>query len=191
MDTDKHTLHIKNMVCPRCIMAVRGSLESLDLHPREVELGTAILDEELTDDLRRRIAQVLTPLGFELLDNPRSLLVEQIKNLVIDLVHYRPEPLRENLSTYLSGKLHRDYSLLSKLFSETTGTTIEKYFIAQKIERAKELLVYDELSLAEIADQLGYSNTAYLSTQFKQVTGLTPGHFKKLKENKRKGLNEV
>lgn len=184
-------LHIKNMVCPRCIMAVRQCLESLGLHPQSVELGTAVLTEPLTDELRRRIAETLTPLGFELIDDRRSQLIEQIKTTIIQLVHYRNEPIKVNLSDYLSSRLHREYSALSKLFSETTGITIEKYFIAQKIERAKELLVYDELTLNEIADLLGYSSAAYLSAQFKNVTGLTPSHFKRLKEHRRLSLDKL
>ena len=185
------TLHIKNMVCPRCIMAVRQCLERLGLRPLSVELGTAVLPEPLDEDCRHLVAEALQTLGFELLDDPRAWLVEQIKTAVIDLVHYRDGQPKANLSGYLSTKLHRDYSALSKLFSETTGTTIERYFIAQKIERAKELLVYDKLTLNEIADRLGYSSAAYLSAQFKQVTGLTPSHFKRLKENKRRGLDEI
>ena len=194
------TLHIKNMVCPRCIMAVRQCLESLGMHPRSIELGTALLPEPLDEDKRRQVAEALQALGFELIDDRRSQLIEQIKTTVIDLVHYHDKGPKSNLSDYLSAKLNREYSALSKLFSETTGTTIEKYFIAQKIERAKELLVYDELTellvydeltLNELADLLGYSSAAYLSTQFKQVTGLTPSHFKQLKENKRKSLDQV
>lgn len=185
------TLHIKNMVCPRCIMAVRQCLENLGMPPQSVELGTAVLSEPMDEDKRRQVAEALQALGFELIDDRRSQLIEQIKTTVIDLVHYHDKRLKSNLSDYLSAKLHRDYSALSKLFSETTGTTIEKYFIAQKIERAKELLVYDELTLNEIADLLGYSSAAYLSTQFKQMTGLTPSHFKQLKENKRKSLDQV
>ena len=169
------TLHIKNMVCPRCIMAVRQCLERLGLHPLSVELGTAVLPEPLDEDRRRLVAKALQALGFELLDDPRARLVEQIKTAVIDLVHYRDSQPKANLSGYLSDH----------------GTTIERYFIAQKIERAKELLVYDELTLNEIADRLGYSSAAYLSAQFKQVTGLTPSHFKRLKENKRRGLDEI
>lgn len=185
------TLRIKNMVCPRCIAAVRQCLSGLGVAPLVVELGEATVPAPLDDGLRRRIGEELEKLGFELLDNPRAKVVEQIKNAVVQLVHYREEPLSVNLSQYLSDHLHRDYSQLSKLFSETTGTTIEKYFIAQKIERAKELLVYGELTLTEIADRLGYSSAAYLSTQFKQVTGLTPSYFRRLKENERKGLDEI
>ena len=186
-----NVLHIKNMVCPRCIMAVTNCLEGLGVHPLSVELGSASLEEPLDEETRRRIKEALTPLGFELLDNPQAQLVEQVKTALIALVHYNKEPLRTNLSRYLADRLHTDYSSLSKLFSETTGTTIEKYFIAQKIERAKELIVYGELTLNEIADQLGYSSAAYLSSQFKSVTGLTPTHFKLLKENRRKALDEL
>ncbi len=179
------------MVCLRCVMAVRSCLQGLGLHPLSVELGTATLAESPDEEMRRKIGSALASLGFELLDDPRARLVEQIKHAVISLIHDQDQPVRTSFSRYLSDRLHRDYSLLSKLFSETTGTTIEKYFIAQKIERAKELLVYGELSLNEIADLLGYSSAAYLSAQFKQVTGLTPTHFKRLKENKRRGLDEI
>ena len=185
------TLRIKNMVCPRCIAAVRQCLSGLGIAPLSVELGEATVSAPLDDTLRQHVAEKLAALGFKLLDDPRAKLVEQIKNAIVQLVHYREEPLTVNLSQYLSDHLHRDYSQLSKLFSETTGTTIEKYFIAQKIERAKELLVYGELTLAEIADRLGYSSAAYLSTQFKQVTGLTPSYFKQLKENRRRPLDEI
>ena len=118
-------------------------------------------------------------------------LIEQVRHLVIDLVHHKNSALRTNLSDYLTEHLHHDYSALSKLFSEVTGTTIEKYFIAQKIERVKELLVYDELSLSQIADLLNYSSTAHLSAQFKSVTGMTPSRFKQEKKNLRKPLDAV
>lgn len=189
--TSYYIIHIKHMVCPRCIMAVRGVLQDIGLIPISVELGTVSLSEKPDAGMLGQLRKGLEALGFELLDNPHAQLVEQIKNIIIELVHYGNEPLRVNLSDYLTDRLHRDYSGLSKLFSETTGTTIEKYFIAQKIERAKELLVYGELTLDEIADLLGYSGAAYLSTRFKQETGLTPGYFRKLKGHKRKGLDEV
>ena len=116
---------------------------------------------------------------------------EQIKNIIIDVVHYNNEELKSNLSTILNKQLHHDYNYLSNLFSEVEGLTIEKYFITQKIEKVKELLVYDELTLSEIAHQLNYSSVAYLSNQFKKITGLTPSHFKRIKENKRKSLDEL
>ena len=159
--------------------------------PESVELGIAILPEKVTDKVYQTVKDALEPLGFELIDDKKSQMTELIKNAIIELVHYHDNKLKVNLSDYLASRFHRDYSTLSKFFSEATNTTIEKYLIAQKIERVKELLVYGELSLNEIADKLNYSSTAYLSSQFKNVTGLTPSHFKKMKENKRKSLDEV
>lgn len=187
----ENTLHIKNMVCNRCIMVVKSQLDGLGLQPVSVELGIAVLPDKVTDEVYRAVKESLEPFGFELIDDRKSQIIEQIKDTVIELVHYNDGDLRVNLSDYLASRLNRDYSSLSKLFSEVTNTTIEKYFIAQKIERAKELLVYGELSLNEIADKLNYSSAAYLSAQFKSVTGLTPSYFKKIKENKRKPLDEV
>lgn len=189
----EHTnkLYIKNMVCNRCIMVVEDQLRKLHISPLSVELGEVVLAENLTDDLKTKIRDVLEPLGFELIDNKRIQLVELIKNAIIDLVHYSDTILQTNLSDYLTEKFHHEYSFLSKLFSEVTDTTIEKYYIAQKIERVKELLVYDELTLNEIADQLNYSSVSHLSTQFKSATGMTPSYYKKLKGHKRKPLDEV
>ena len=187
----ENTLHIKNMVCKRCIMVVKEQLERLGLHPVSVELGIAVLPDKVTDETCLAVKAALEPLGFELMDDKKLQVVEQVKDAIIELVHYSDSSLKVNLSDYLAGKFNRDYSVLSKLFSEITHTTIEKYLIAQKIERAKELLVYGELSLNEIADKLNYSSAAYLSAQFKRITGLTPGYFKKLKEDKRKPLDEV
>ena len=180
----ENTLHIKNMVCNRCIMVVRNQLE-------QVELGIAVLPDTVTDEVYQSVKASLEPFGFELIDDKKSQTTERIKDAIIELVHYNDNDLKVNLSDYLAAKLHREYSALSKLFSEVTDTTIEKYLIAQKIERAKELLVYGELSLNEIADKLNYSSAAYLSSQFKSVTGLTPSYFKKIKANKRKPLDEV
>lgn len=187
----ENALHIKNMVCNRCIMVVKNQLEQLGLQPVSVELGIAILPGKITDEVYHAVKVSLEPFGFELIDDKKSQIIEQIKDAIIELVHYNDNDLKVNLSDYLTSKLNRDYSSLSKLFSEVTNTTIEKYLIAQKIERAKELLVYGELSLNEIADKLNYSSAAYLSAQFKSITGLTPSHFKKIKENKRKPLDEV
>src|SRR5690606_36069809 len=133
----------------------------------------------------------LQTLGFELIDDKRSRQIMQIKSAIIDLVHQRNNSIKINLSNYVSNKLNHDYTYLSNLFSEVEGTTIEKYFIAQKIEKVKELLVYDELSLSEISFQLNYSSVAYLSNQFKKVTGLTPSHFKQIRADKRKPLDKV
>lgn len=186
-----NSIHIKNMVCNRCIMVVKSQLEKLGLQPISVELGIAVLPEKVADEAYHRIKQSLEPFGFELIDDRKSQLTESIKGAIIELVHQIDNDLKVNLSDYLASKLGRDYNSLSKLFSEVTNTTIEKYLIAQKIERVKELLVYGELSLNEIADKLNYSSAAYLSSQFKSVTGLTPSHFKQVKENKRKPLDEV
>lgn len=185
------TLFIKNMVCNRCIMVVHSEMEKLDLDVKSIKLGEVILDKELSNEEKNTLEKNLTQLGFELIDDRKSRIIEQIKNIIIDQVHHRENEMKNNLSDVLSNKLHHDYNYLSNLFSEIEGTTIEKYFIAQKIEKVKELLVYDELSLSEIAFQLNYSSVAYLSNQFKKVTGLTPSHFKQIKEDKRKPLDEV
>lgn len=184
-------LHIKNMVCNRCIMVVQNELEKLGLHPTYVELGEVMLENELDKAQKDQLEKRLTVLGFELIDDKKSRLIENIKKHIIDLVQVQDGDLKINLSDYLSQKLHHDYNYISSLFSEVEGTTIEKYFIAQKIEKVKELLVYDELSLSEIAYQLNYSSVAHLSNQFKKVTGLTPTHFKNIKDIKRKPLDEV
>ena len=192
MTDESHTLHIKNMVCHRCILAVDNALRTLGLHPLSVELGIAVTAEELTPDLRLRVKETLETLEFELIDDRRMQTVQQMKDLIVGLVHQPTDaPLQTNLSDYLARTLGKDYGTLSKLFSEATGTTVEKYVIAQKIERAKELLTYGELTLNEIADRLGYSSTAYLSAQFKSVTGLTPTQFRQQKEKRRRPLDEI
>lgn len=179
------------MVCDRCIMVVQNELDKLGLEAKSVKLGEVILINELKNNEKQALEKVLTALGFELIDDKKSRLIEKIKNVIINLVHHQDNDIKNNLSDVLSNELHHDYNYLSNLFSEVEGTTIEKYFIAQKIERVKELLVYDELSLSEIAFQLNYSSVAYLSNQFKKVTGLTPSHFKQIKEDKRKPLDKV
>ncbi|MCD0466659.1 AraC family transcriptional regulator [Flavobacterium sp. ENC] len=179
------TLYIKNMVCSRCKMVVKSEFEKLGLHTISVELGEVELQEELTENQKRDLLQNLHSLGFDLLDDKKSKTIEKIKTIIIDLVHHKNNELRINLSDYLVENLHQDYSTLSNLFSETENTTIEKYFISQKIEKVKELLIYNELSLSEIADILNYSNVAHLSNQFKKITGFTPTYFKQLKNKKR------
>lgn len=187
----ENKLYIKNMVCNRCIMVVENELRKLAISPLSVELGVVTLGENATADLKEKVRHTLEPLGFELIDDRRARLVEQVKNLIIELVHYSDNQLKTNLSDFITDQTHHDYSALSKLFSEVTDTTIEKYYIAQKIERVKELLVYDELTLNEIADQLNYSSVSHLSTQFKSVTGMTPTYYKKIKNPNRKTLDEV
>jgi YesN/AraC family two-component response regulator len=184
-------LFIKNMVCNRCIMVVRSELEKLSFHPVQIQLGEAVIEEELSDDQLEQIGKQLAELGFELIDDQRSRLIEKIKNVVIQMVHYSEETPKINYSDFIADQVNRDYHYLSRLFSEVEGITLEKYIISQKIEKVKELLVYNELSLSEIAFKMGYSSVAHLSGQFKKITGLTPSHFKQVKENKRKPLDRV
>jgi YesN/AraC family two-component response regulator len=182
---------IRNMVCNRCIMVVQQVFESLGYPPVLISLGNVETANPISDNDLQKLRKSLIDYGFELIDNARSRIIEKIKNIVIQSVHHNNADLKVNYSEYIESQLNRDYAYLSSLFSEVEGTTIEKYIIHQKIERVKELLVYDELTLSEIAWQMGYSNVAYLSNQFKKVTGLTPSHFKLVKENKRKPLDEV
>lgn len=186
-----HTLHIKHMVCQRCIRAVAGVFRDLGWPVTSVQLGQVILEQEPDDHTLAEMRNALEDLGFELIDDRRSRLISQTKAAIISLVHDHNGELRQNLSDYLSGLLHIDYGYLSSLFSEVEGTTIEKYFIAQKIERVKEWLVYDEKTLSEIAFELQYSSVAHLSSQFKKVTGLTPSYFRQLGAKKRTPLDQV
>jgi AraC-like DNA-binding protein len=172
-------------------MVVQNELDKLGFDVMNIKLGEVMLAKEPTPEEKSNLDKVLVPLGFEIIDDKKSRIIEQIKNIIIDLVHHQDNDSKTNLSDVLSSKLHHDYNYLSNLFSEVEGTTIEKYFIAQKIEKVKELLVYDELSLSEIADRMNYSSVAYLSNQFKKVTGLTPSHFKQIREDKRKPLDKV
>ncbi|KAA9039414.1 helix-turn-helix transcriptional regulator [Ginsengibacter hankyongi] len=184
-------LYIKNMVCSRCKMVVKDELIKFGLHPKNIELGEVEVEEDLNDENKNQLNIILQSFGFELIDDKKSRLIEKVKNSIVDLVHYSEEQINTTFSEYISRKLHHDYNYLSNLFSEVEGTTIEKYFIAQKIEKVKELLKYDELSLSEIADRLGYSSVAYLSNQFKKQTGLTPSFYKSLKQIKRRGLEDL
>jgi AraC-like DNA-binding protein len=172
-------------------MVVKNELEKLGFSPLNLTLGEVELSKELSNEDKELISKHLHSFGFELIDDKKSRLIGQIKSLIIELVHHQNNELKTNLSDFLVRKLGHDYTYLSNLFSEVEGTTIEKYFIAQKIEKVKELLVYDEFSLSEIAFQLNYSSVAHLSNQFKKVTGLTPSHFKNIKADKRKPLDEV
>ena len=179
------------MVCDRCIMVVQNELEKLGLDAKNIKLGEVILSKEITSLEKENLSKTLESLGFEIIDDKKGRIIEKIKNIIIDLVHHQDSDVKTNLSDVLSDKLHHDYNYLSNLFSEVEGTPLEKYFIAQKGEKVKELLVYDELSLSEIANRLNYSSGAYVSNQFKKVTGLTPSHFKQIKEDKRKPLDKV
>lgn len=179
------------MVCNRCIMVVQNELDKLNLDVKNIKLGEVTLGKEPTLEEKNKLEEELIRLGFEVIDDKKSRIIEKVKNVIIELVHHQDNDSKTNLSHLLSSKLHHDYNYLSNLFSEVEGITIEKYFIAQKIEKVKELLVYDELSLSEIAFRLNYSSVAYLSNQFKKVTGLTPSYFKQIKADKRKPLDEV
>ena len=179
------------MVCNRCKMVVRTELEKLGYRPVEVILGEADIIEDLNGEQKDQFNQALKSHGFELIEDKKARQIERIRNAVVELVYYTIDLPKVNISEYLSKSLHQDYSYISKLFSDIEGTTIEQYLIAQKIEKVKEWLVYDELSLSEIANQMNYSDVAHLSRQFKKVTGLTPSHFKRIKENKRKPLEEI
>jgi len=185
-------LHIKNMVCPRCIKAVRAVLEKEGLSVQDVQLGKAVLNGQPDSEQLQAAAAALEQEGLPLVDDRKQQLVEAVKNIIITTIHHSPlNEMRENFSTLLSRQLHRDYHYLSSLFSEIEQLTIEQYIIQQKIERVKELLVYDELSLSEIAYQLGYSSVAHLSAQFKKVTGLTPSRFRQMKEHRRRPLDAI
>jgi len=173
------------MVCARCKMVVESEFKKLGLQTISVELGEVELQDSITESQKEVLLKNLQDLGFDLIDDKKSKTVEKIKNLIIDLVHHKNNDLKINLSDYLSENLNQDYNSLSNLFSEIENTTIEKYFISQKIEKVKELLIYNELSLSEIADILNYSNVAHLSNQFKKITGFTPTHFKQSKDKKR------
>lgn len=185
-------LYIKNMVCDRCVMVVRQQLDALDLNYKNVQLGQVELNETPAADKIEELKEKLTTNGFELLDDKKSKIVERIKNVIVSLIHGKDaDEFNLKLSAMLEEKLGMDYHYLSTLFSSVEGITIEKYAILQRVEKVKEWLMYDEKSLSEIAYEMGYSSVQHLSQQFKKITGLTPTHFKQLKENKRKPLDKV
>ena len=173
-------LYIKNMVCDRCRMAVEQLLQRHEVAFDRVELGKAVLPRPLTDDQLTHLRHDLEQVGFELIDDHRSVLVEQIRTAVLDYVADRTLMEKWKLSAFLSDRLAKSYTLLSSAFSAARGMTIERFFILQKVERAKELLIYDELTMSEIAFRLNYSSPAHLSGQFKQITGMSPSDFKRL-----------
>ena len=178
-------LYIKNMVSNRCKMIVKSELEEFGLHFIIVDLGEVEIMENITSEQRILLNQNLEKSGLGLLEDKKRVLIEKIKNIIVELVYYSEEQPKINLSDYLSGKLNYDYTYLANLFSENQSTTIEHFFLDHKIERVKELLVYDELSLTEIAYKLHYSSVAHLSNQFKKMTGLTPSGYKNLKLKRR------
>ena len=179
------------MVSNRCKMAVKEELKKLGLHFIVVELGEVEIMEKITAEQRVLLQDGLVNSGLELMDDRRSVLIERIKNVIIEMVHHSDEEIRVNFSHYLSEKLNHDYTYLANLFSEVQGTTIEQFIIAHKIERIKELIIYGELNITEIAWKMNYSSVAHLSNQFKKMTGLTPSHFKKLKDKRRSPIEEI
>jgi AraC-like DNA-binding protein len=184
-------LYIKNMVCSRCKMVVKSVFESQDINLISVELGEVELQNEINENQKSELLKNLRAVGFDLIDDRKSKTIDKIKTLIIDLVQNKNNDLKSNLSNYISEELHQDYNTLSNLFSEVENTTIEKYFINQKIEKVKELIMYDELSLSEIAYSLNYSTVSHLSNQFKKVTGFSPTYFKNIKTNKRKQIEDL
>ncbi len=179
------------MVCRRCVMAVEQLLDSLDLQHCEVRMGEVNLPVEPTPEKLTAFRSGLQELGFEIVDDHKGQIIHKIKTKLIELVHGNEELPKVHLSKLLTEDIHYDYNYLSSLFSEVTGSTIEKFFIAQKIEKVKELLVYNQWTLSEIAWRMGYSSVAHLSNQFKKVTGLSPSHFKKIGVDRRKALDEL
>ena len=183
-------LYIKYMVSSRCKMLVKEELKKLNLH-YIVDMGSVDIMENITAEQREEIRVALLQSGLELMDDKKAVLIEKIKNVIIEMVHYTDEMLKTNFSDYLSEKLNHDYTYLANLFSEVEGTTIDKFIISHKIERVKELIIYDELNLTEIAWMMHYSSVAHLSNQFKKVTGLSPSHFKQLKNKRRSPIEEI
>lgn len=184
-------LYIKYMVGLRCKMLVKDELEKLGLQYESVDLGVVEIEDEITDEQREIFRNNLKKSGLELLDDKKNILVEKIKNVIVEMIHYAEEIPKVNDSDYISEILGYDYTYLSNTFSEVKGTTIQQYIILHKIEKVKELLLYDELTLTEIAYKLHYSSVAHLSYQFKKVTGLTPTYFKEVKEKREKNLENL
>ena len=184
-------IHVKNMVCPRCIASVKEALDQLKLSYSSIELGRITLESSPSVSQKKQLSESLQTRGFELLEEGKSTLISHIKSILIEQIQHTDESIRENFSSFISEKLNHEYTYLSKLFSQVEGITIEKYITRLKIERVKELMFYKEKSLSEIADQLGYSSVAYLSAQFKKETGMTPSEFKKQTKTGRKSLDSI
>ncbi len=184
-------LYIKYMVSIRCKMVVKAELEKLGIDYTSVELGEVEVKENISPEALAVFDFALKKSGLELMDDKKSVLIEKIKNIIIEMIHYADDEVKVNFSDYLSEKLNYNYTYLANLFSEVQGTTIEHFIILHKIEKVKELLVYDELNLTEIAWKLHYSSVAHLSNQFKKITGLSPSHFKELREKRRGTLEDI
>jgi len=184
-------LYIKYMVSLRCKMVVKEELSKLGLHYATVDLGTVEITENISQQQREQLKTSLLKSGLELMDDKKAILIEKIQNVIVEMIHYEDELPKTNFSDYLTAKLNYDYTYLANLFSETKGITIEHFIILHKIEKVKELIIYNELNLSEIAWKLHYSSVAHLSNQFKKITGLTPSFFKSLKHKKRSTLENV
>jgi len=184
-------IFIKYMVSNRCKIAVKEELKKLGLHFIIVDLGEAEIMETLSEDQRSQLNIALQRVGLELMDDKKAILIEKILNVITEMIHNTDEKIKMNYSSYISEKLNYDYNYLSNLFSEVKSITIQQCIIQHKIERAKELLLYDELNLTEISYKLNYSSVAHLSNQFKKITGLSPSHFKKMKNHKRNPIEEL
>jgi AraC-like DNA-binding protein len=184
-------LFIKYMVSNRCKMVVKEILKEMNLHFILVDLGEVEIMEDITLEQRELLKNELLESGLELMDDKKSILIEKIKTIIIQMIHHTEEDIKINFSDYLSEKLHHNYNYLANLFSDIQGTTIEHFIISHKVERVKELMIYGELTITEIAYKMNYSSVAHLSTQFKKVTGLSPSHFKQLKDKRRNPIEEI
>jgi AraC-like DNA-binding protein len=179
------------MVSTRCKMVVKEELKKMGLHFMVVDLGEVEIMETISSEQREQLKTALHDSGLELMDDKRAVLIEKIKNVIIQTVHHSDEVIKVNFSDYLSDKLKYDYTYLANLFSEVQGTTIEQFLISHKVERIKELIIYGELNITEIAWKMNYSSVAHLSNQFKKITGLSPSHFKQLKDKRRSPIEEI
>ncbi|RLJ31698.1 AraC-like DNA-binding protein [Chryseobacterium sp. 7] len=184
-------LYIKYMVSLRCKMVVHQELEKLGIKNAVVDLGTVELLDEISPEQRQILKENLLKTGLEVLDNKKSILIEKIKNVVIEMIHYSGELPKENFSDYISEKLGYDYTYLANTFSEVKGMTLQHFIIINKVEKVKELLLYDELNLTEISYKLNYSSVAHLSNQFKKITGLSPSFYKQLKQRRLGNLEDL
>lgn len=184
-------LYVKYMVSLRCKLMVKEELNRLGLHSTAIDLGVVEILENIDDEQRAKLRENLLKSGLELLDDTKSILIERIKNVITEMIHYSDELPAQNYSVYISEKLNYDYTYLSNIFSEVKGITIQQFIILNKIERVKELLLYDELNLTEISYKLHYSSVAHLSNQFKKITGLTPSYFKKVKKARNSNLENL
>ena len=179
------------MVCPRCIMAVKDILQKLEIEFRDIYLGQVVLDKAVPDHKLKKLSHELDTLGFELLEPGKSALISQIKSVIINQVHHTQKPLSVNFSDLIADRLHHEYAYLSRLFSSVEGITIEKFIVLQKVEKIKEYLIFNQMTLSEIANEMNYSSVAHLSSQFKKETGMTPTQFRKQAKPNRKSLDNL